>query len=178
MSFQKTTKFVNLLTTDEILSGKEFSLKRKRECENIENNTIDEIREEEEMGISQFGEHYNIETYISDDTKKYIKNDVLLSSSNITPYNNPLLILNIEHTTKMERIESKLCMLIKYYHLQFNNCKTINDNIETIYAHSIKELAEVNTKIDILNTKLNRLNIAVTNMRHDLCVKKVKLDGE
>ena len=176
MSFQLPSRFDNLLTTDERLNGKEFSLKRKRECEDIENDTNDEI--EEEMGLSQFGNHYNIETYISHHTKKYIRNDVFLSSANIKPYNNPLLILNIENTEKMEKIENKVDLLYKYYNLQLNNCQAVNDNMKTIYSHSIKEFAAVNTKIDILNTKLNRLDVAVTNMTHYLCAKIDKLEAE
>ena len=66
MSFQTESAFINLLTTDERLNSNEFSLKIKKYCRDDVNNENEEA--------------YNINL---NNTKKYIKNDVLLSNYNI-----------------------------------------------------------------------------------------------
>ena len=159
MSFQKTTKFVNLLTTDERLNGDEFSLKRKRDWGDAEIDITNDTDENDNLNIYQTNNNYHdIDYYKSNHTKKYIKTDVLLSNCIMRPYSNPLLILDVE---KYRKIEKKLDFLHKCYQLNIDNSRVINNNIKILYRCSINEFNDINTKIDILNTKLNRIELAL-----------------
>jgi hypothetical protein len=154
MSFLQQSQFVNVLTTDERLNGSEF-LKRKRNFEDdILKDDID----------------YN--TY---NTKKHIKNDILLSDYNIKPYYNPLLIIDME---KSKSIEHKIDHLYKLNNLQIDNSKKINSNVKTLYRYSILQFNDLNTKIDILNSKFNIIDKDIIDMTHKLCLKIDKLEKE
>ena len=173
MSFQIPSKFVNLLTTDERLNGNEFSLKRKRDCGDDENDNTDE---KDNINIYQtdnyYDNYYDIDYYNSNHPKKNIKTDVLISNFNIKPYSNPLLILDVE---KYKKIENKLDFLHKCYQLNIDNSKVLNNNIKTVYRYSITEFNSLNTKIDILNTKLNRIDTEIIDITHKICLKIEKL---
>lgn len=176
MSFQIPSKFVNLLTTDERLNGDEFSLKRKRDLGDDINDNTDE---KDNLNIYQTDNYYDIDYDIdydiSNHPKKYIKTDILLSNINIKPYNNPLLIQDVE---KYKEIQKKLDFLHKFYQLNVDNSKLLNKNIKIVYRYSIKEFNSLNTKIDILNTKLNRIDTEIIDITHKLCLKIEKLGDE
>jgi len=160
MSFVHQSQFVNLLLTDERLNGNEFSLKRKRD--NDDDNDDDDGDDNE----------YD---YFSNHNKKNIKNDVLLSEYNTKLYNNPLL--NID-SVKYENIEKKINYLYKLYNLQIDNNRKLNTNLKTLYRYSITQFNDLNTKIDILNTKLNRFDTDIIDITHKLCLKIEKLEKE
>lgn len=169
MSFQIPSKFVNLLTTDERLNGDEFSLKRKRDWGDDETYSTDDTDENDNLNIYQTNNNYHdIDYYNSNHTKKYIKTDVLLSNCIMRPYSNPLLILDVE---KYRKIEKKLDFLHKCYQLNIDNSRLINNNIKILYRYSIKEFNSLNTKIDILNTKLNRIDLGLINLLQILQIK-------
>jgi len=153
MSFVKQSNFFNLLSTDERLNDNEFSLKRKRG--NDDDNDDDDGDDNE----------YD---YFSNHNKKNIKNDVLLSEYNTKLYNNPLL--NID-SVKYENIEKKINYLYKLYNLQIDNNRKLNTNLKTLYRYSITQFNDLNTKIDILNTKLNRFDTDIIDITHKLCLK-------
>jgi len=158
MSFVHQSQFVNLLLTDERLNGNEFSLKRKRDFNDVEDD-----------------EDYNETNYDSNHPIKCVKNDVLLSEYNTKLYNNPLL--NID-SVKYENIEKKINYLYKLYNLQIDNNRKLNTNLKTLYRYSITQFNDLNTKIDILNTKLNRFDTDIIDITHKLCLKIEKLEKE
>jgi hypothetical protein len=163
MPFESSSKFFTILTTDKRLKYDEFSLKRKR---------IDD----EDLNISKLYDDIN-EPSIIEQQKKHIKNDVLLSSVNcnmycnkyINQYSSPLLTLDTE---KYEHIKSKTDFLYKCYSLHIQNCKTLNDNIETVYNYNIEELNTINTKMDIINTKINRLEQTMMSFTQNMLETK------
>ena len=165
MSFDKPSKFINLLTTDKRLNNDEFTLKRKVDCLN---NEEDEIEDTEFNTLNKINPN------------KYLKHDIILSSYNIKSYDNPLLVNDPD---KINRIERKLSLLHKNNYIHFANYKRLNDNIKVMFRNNSKQYNDINTKIDLLNTKINTITSKIENIdqeyvdiTHKLCVKIDKLE--
>lgn len=163
MSFLYESSCFDTLFTDKRLNENEFSLKRKRDF-----NDVDDEDDED-------NEDDNETNYVSNHPKKNVKNDELLSKYNIKPYRNPLLIIDKEIYDEIDR---RIDYLHKLHNLQIDNSKKINTNIKTIYRYSITQFNDIHTKIDLLNTKMNRIDADIIDMTQTLCLKIEKLEKE
>ncbi len=172
MSFLEPSIFINTLTTDERLNGKEYNLKRKNDW--LDNEEDDDYQISGEENLHNI---LNIDNY---NPHKYIKKDIILSNYNINYYDNPLLN---GYQEQFDRFERRINLLHKNNYIHFSNYQKLNDNIKLLFRNNISQFNDLNTKIDILNTKLNHSYSKIQNndvefidTTHKLCLKKDRLE--